>query len=486
MVGSLGLVAALFATYWDDSWHTDRGRDDFAIAPHLLLYGGVLAALVAVAAWFTDARRTNGSWRLDRTTDRPLLLALAGAVVAIASAPVDNAWHELFGRDAVLWSPPHLLGVAGTLTLTVGMLAGLRLSEGRAASVARLFVAAGVIGALQIPVLEYDSDVPQFPVAWYLPVAVVGLGFAAVLLDLLTTERWAITKAAALYLALRVAVVGFLSATGFSGTIVAPALVPLALYEALRGRSQTIRLGALAISAPLVWWVAIAAQGDSGTAVSLQAAAATSMILAIAAAIAAGASRAARRSISAAQVVLGSIVVLIALGSIAAPAWAHDPGQGPESTEATMTAARSSGAAAVTVEVPGGCDGLSARRTVARRAGTTVAGTLDQPATNGDPCRFHGKLEGLSDGRWFIYAELLDRDGAELEVWVPAAEATTTTLTRSLYTPPDAPGRRGQVAAGAIIMAIIAALLYLDVSQARLISRSATAANRGNPRPATT
>lgn len=41
---------ALFATYWDDSWHTDKGRDEFAIPPHLLLYGGVALTSLAVLA----------------------------------------------------------------------------------------------------------------------------------------------------------------------------------------------------------------------------------------------------------------------------------------------------------------------------------------------------------------------------------------------------------------------------------------------------
>ena len=75
-------AAALFATYWDDAWHTDLGGDSATIPPRLLLYGSV---------------------------------AVIGA-----------AWHAAFGRDAVLWSPPHLLGVFGTLTLIVSLVAGTR------------------------------------------------------------------------------------------------------------------------------------------------------------------------------------------------------------------------------------------------------------------------------------------------------------------------------------------------------------------------
>jgi hypothetical protein len=39
----------LVGAYWDDAWHTDRGRDSLFVAPHLVLYAGVLMATVPVA-----------------------------------------------------------------------------------------------------------------------------------------------------------------------------------------------------------------------------------------------------------------------------------------------------------------------------------------------------------------------------------------------------------------------------------------------------
>ncbi len=38
----IGGLAALAGTYWDYARHIDRGRDSFAIPPHLLFYGGML------------------------------------------------------------------------------------------------------------------------------------------------------------------------------------------------------------------------------------------------------------------------------------------------------------------------------------------------------------------------------------------------------------------------------------------------------------
>jgi len=40
-------------------------------------------------------------------------LAWWGIALTILAAPIDDLWHRLFGIDVTLWSPPHLLGLAG-------------------------------------------------------------------------------------------------------------------------------------------------------------------------------------------------------------------------------------------------------------------------------------------------------------------------------------------------------------------------------------
>lgn len=53
--------ASLFATFWDDAWHTDLGRDQALIPPHLLLYASMAAIGVVVAAWGLSALRRGRS-----------------------------------------------------------------------------------------------------------------------------------------------------------------------------------------------------------------------------------------------------------------------------------------------------------------------------------------------------------------------------------------------------------------------------------------
>ncbi len=119
----LGSASALAGGFWDDAWHTERGRDGFFIAPHIAIYAGVAAIGAALSLWVFGVARREGAGAMLR--DRIMLLAAISVVVTLVSAPIDTAWHEAFGRDAVAWSPPHMLGVVGTLGLGAALLASL-------------------------------------------------------------------------------------------------------------------------------------------------------------------------------------------------------------------------------------------------------------------------------------------------------------------------------------------------------------------------
>ena len=110
--------AGLFATYWDDAWHTDLGRDQATIPPHLLLYA------VVAACGLSALRRSRSLAAVLRQP--PLLLVAAGGTVTLAALPIDAAWHAAFGRDAVLWSPPHMLAIFGSPALLMGFLRAAR------------------------------------------------------------------------------------------------------------------------------------------------------------------------------------------------------------------------------------------------------------------------------------------------------------------------------------------------------------------------
>ena len=163
-------------------------------------------------------------------------MALSGAIAVLVSAPIDEAWHALFGRDAVLWSPPHMVAVAASLLLASGVLMLARHIDGRVGAIARALAGAGVIGALQVPVLEYDSDVPQFATAWYLPVAVMGWLIAVAIIRNVMSDPREVVVAAATYTAARIAVVSLLISLDHSLTVIPPVLL-LAILHILVARA---------------------------------------------------------------------------------------------------------------------------------------------------------------------------------------------------------------------------------------------------------
>ncbi len=487
LVAGAGAALALAATYWDDSWHTDKGRDEFAIPPHLLLYGGVLLASLAVLAWAVGAWRPAPSRPLGRLLGDPaLLLAGVGGMTTLASAPLDNAWHEAYGRDAVLWSPPHLLAVAGTLALSVGVLAGLRATTGRGATAARLLAAAGVTGALQVPVLEYDSDVPQFSTFWYLPVAALGVCIAVALLEDLLPGRWEAARAAAVYTAVRVAVVGLLAVLGFSLTVVPPLVVLSILASGFASRPLSYRLVAVGALSPLVWWPVLRAQGDIASQVPAAQLPSAVILGAVAGAIVAllhgDWSTSRSRPALGAQSVIALALFAVTVVASPAPAWAHDPGQGATVVEGHLTVERRQGRAELTLELPRSCRGLTPGRVVARRAGQVRPGpvtVVDVPGGNG--CAVRGAVAGLTPGRWFVYAELRDRNGHRLEAWLPVAEDSRVSMARPLYEPPAAKSGRARDLGGAVLLLVVAGLV---AGCLRLSKLAATGGSVGRFRPA--
>jgi hypothetical protein len=167
IVIAAGGVAAMLGLYWDDAWHTDVGRDTFVSRPHLLLYAGVGVLLAAAASWAWRRYQVEGRAVLR---DPAVMLPLFGAAVTLAAAPVDELWHQLFGRDTVTWSSPHMVAVAGMAAFAAGLCLAATRPGGRSSRLAGTAIGAFVIAATVTVVMEFETDVPQFPVVLYLPV----------------------------------------------------------------------------------------------------------------------------------------------------------------------------------------------------------------------------------------------------------------------------------------------------------------------------
>lgn len=440
VAGALGLVA----TYWDDGWHTEIGRDSALIPPHLLLYlsvglvGVVLAGWVLTTLWHTRSVRA--------VLAMPgLALAVTAGLVTAGAAPADAAWHAAFGRDAVLWSPPHLLSVIGTAVLVVAVLLGTTGSRP-----ARTALAVLLLGAAEIVVLEYETDVPQITEALYLPVLLaVALGVAWVVRALVADSAvvaWTVLG----YLVFRL---GILVALAVSGWVVPD--VPVAL------------LGLLVLQAPARWgrarWplagLAIVVLQIVASAAGISAVATEPTL--VAAAIVAPVLGVVLIAVTNGRLVPGAAVLAMFLATswLAPPARAHDPGQGEELATARLTVS-GDGAGGVTVRVDNLDDTQerewAAGALVARRAGQVVVAPLA-----GRRSAFDGAIDLPSSGLWFVYAELRT-GGTTAEVWLPVRqdEPGAVTARRPVYLPAGAGERPvGEFLAGTALLVIGAGLI---------------------------
>lgn len=451
ILAGVGGVVALFGVYWDDAWHTDIGRDSALIPPHLTLYGGVALIGLAIASW---GMRVLFRTRSLATTlrYRPLLFAGIGAVVVLAAGPFDAFWHSAYGRDAVLWSPPHIIAVFASTVMIQGLLSGIDDPRWPLLDEVLAFL---LLGNLAVAVMEYETDVPQFSEAFYLPVAVAAALMAAWFARRMTGHRYAVTFMVVGYLVVRLAITGALPMLGRS----VPDL-------------PIVYVGLLAMDLP--FW---------RTAVQRYAAGAAGMtVLALAAAIFGVASQSPGPLVAPMVVAVGVlalavgversrlgavhalILVLLSAGSyvlwFASPANAHDPGQGEEVGTVEVTAASDgSGVVSFAVRASNDCARLEPHRLVARRGGETRAAPLRR--ADADACLFESSTRLPGRGRWFVYAEL--RAGQEhVETWMPVQidRRESHVERRPLYRPSGAAGiTAAETATGVVVYLFGFALL---------------------------
>jgi hypothetical protein len=129
----------MWGVYFDTSWHRTLSRDSFWSPPHTCIYGGGLIAWAAAILAIVLASRGHladlggpvcriGSLVLPFG----FTLAAAGVFIVVGiSAPMDAWWHGVFGKDVLIWSPPHLVAVLGGATAAAGLLFAAAAQRGR-------------------------------------------------------------------------------------------------------------------------------------------------------------------------------------------------------------------------------------------------------------------------------------------------------------------------------------------------------------------
>lgn len=125
---SLASILTVAGILWDISWHTTIGRDKFLSPPHLLIYlGAVFAGLFSglQVLWNTFKASPEAKKGLVKIwgvfySSLGALFCIWGAIAMLTSAPFDDWWHNAYGLDVVILSPPHFLLALGMLFLQFG------------------------------------------------------------------------------------------------------------------------------------------------------------------------------------------------------------------------------------------------------------------------------------------------------------------------------------------------------------------------------
>jgi hypothetical protein len=167
----LSSAAVAFGVHWDIAWHRSIGRDTFWSPPHLMIYAA--AVMAAIAAGSQILRATFGRSAGDRAAAAagvrvlgfrgPLgaFIAAWGGITMLTSAPFDDWWHNAYGLDVKILSPPHVVLAIGISAIHVGVLifvlGRMNRVEGRARNiltVAFLFVGAMLTVAMLTLLME--------------------------------------------------------------------------------------------------------------------------------------------------------------------------------------------------------------------------------------------------------------------------------------------------------------------------------------------
>ena len=223
----LHLAAVLFAAtsvvvgvIWDISWHRSIGRDTFWTPAHMAIYLGGIVAGVA-CGWLVLRTTFAGTDAERRASVRfwgfqgPLgaWVSIWGAIAMITSAPFDNWWHNAYGLDVKILSPPHVLLAIGFTGIQVGallMLAARQNDDAPDDPNARAYrwwfaYAAGLLVAnLAIMWMESIGFPNQAHTAAYYKICAGAFPILLVATARTSTLRWPATTAAAVYMAVNI------------------------------------------------------------------------------------------------------------------------------------------------------------------------------------------------------------------------------------------------------------------------------------------
>jgi hypothetical protein len=218
--GVVAVTSASIGGAWDVSWHRSIGRDSFWTPAHMAIYAcGVLAAVVC--GYLIFATTFGRSSELKQVSVRVLgfraplgaFIAAWGGIAMLTSAPFDNWWHNAYGLDVKIVSPPHTLLILGIRGVAVGVLFLILSAMNRTAAnegglagqslhrrlqLTFLYLGGLIITGQMFFLMEYTWDIYLHNATAYVALG-IAIPLVLAMLARASQHRWAATIVASVY-----------------------------------------------------------------------------------------------------------------------------------------------------------------------------------------------------------------------------------------------------------------------------------------------
>ena len=203
-------TSVIVGLVWDISWHMSIGRDTFWTPAHMAIYTGGIVAGVASGfevlrrSFFSPQVQGNDGVRVWKIFQGPLggWLCIWGAVAMLTSAPFDDWWHNAYGLDVQILSPPHSILALGFLAILIGatLLAAARQTRDMTTASAWTVAYAGglVVTIASIMAYEYEERVLMHMGIFY-EVAALVYPLLLVTMAVAVRVKWPATSVAVVY-----------------------------------------------------------------------------------------------------------------------------------------------------------------------------------------------------------------------------------------------------------------------------------------------
>ena len=219
---SLCVVVGLL---WDIMWHISIGRDGLFAPPHVVIYVGAIVS--GLFSTYQILRLTLVKNHPERVNAVPFwgvfygplgaMFSVWGALAMLTSAPFDDWWHNTYGLDVQILTPPHTILIIGIMTVQFGAMVGVLalqnkyrdLSEQNQPTVTRLkwlfAIGAGLLLTMLFGLASESLGPHESHQSGYYATAAIIFPFFLFAVGRASLLRWPITTIAAIHMLVLVA-----------------------------------------------------------------------------------------------------------------------------------------------------------------------------------------------------------------------------------------------------------------------------------------